>query len=418
MKPYKVLTATGLAYCLLLSILVVNLSAIAQDHPAAKTEVAALFPSDSDPHARSGADHFYNMEYDQAIHDYELVVRQYPDDPIALNHLLAAVLFKELNRIGALDTELYSGNSFLAAKQTAVDPKVRQRISDLTDQAMALSDRRLRANPNDVYALYARGITKATRATTLGPMDKAWFSGLRSALGARHDHERVLELDPGFTDAKMVVGIHNYIIGSLSWTAKVAASMVGLSGSKQKGIQYLYDAANGGQDAAVDSKIVLSLFLRREQRYQEAIALVTDLTNAYPHSYLCALEYANLMNAAGRGPEAVAAYRRLLDAGKAGAFPQSRLEVAAWGLGEALRGQHDFLGAALAYESVSSYPRAETQLKDRANLAAGQMYDLLQKRDLALKKYEQVVAAADDPVRASEARRYMKQPYQGGSARL
>ena len=32
-------------------------------------------------------------------------------------------------------------------------------------------------------------------------------------MGARHDHERVLELDPNYLDAKMVVGTHNYVIG-------------------------------------------------------------------------------------------------------------------------------------------------------------------------------------------------------------
>jgi hypothetical protein len=351
------------------------------------------------------------MEYDRAVRDFTLDAQQRPDDPFAANHLLTAVLFKELYRVGALDTELYASDSFLSARQFEVDPKVREHIRQLTDRALALSEARLQANPDDIDALYARGVTKATRATTLGLMDKAWFSALRSAIGARRDHERVLELDPNYSDAKMVVGIHYYIVGSLSWTIKAAASMVGLSGSRTKGIQYLYEASRGGGEASVDATMALALFLRREQRYPEAIQLVGGLEAAYPHNFLVALEYANLLNAAGRGPEAIAAYRNLLDEARSGAYQDPRLEQVSWGLGEALRGQQDFAGAVAAYEAVGSFSRVQPELLDRANLAAGEMYDILQQRDLAIRKYQQVVAAAGETPRASLARKYLKQPY-------
>ncbi len=44
-----------------------------------------------------------------------------------------------------------------------------------------------------------------------------------------------------------------------------------MSGSKSKGIEYLVETANGGGEAAVDARMTLALFLRREQRYDEAI---------------------------------------------------------------------------------------------------------------------------------------------------
>ena len=61
-------------------------------------------------------------------------------------------------------------------------------------------------------------------------IERAWFSALRNAVGARHDHERVLELDPQYTDAKLVLGTHNYVMGSLPLAVKVAVALVGLSG--------------------------------------------------------------------------------------------------------------------------------------------------------------------------------------------
>jgi tetratricopeptide (TPR) repeat protein len=413
MKPY---VTRGWAFWSLV-ILLITLALPAEARKPKKGISSQKTPSAKladDPDTRSGFEHFYNMEYDAAIRDFQKAETEHPNDPFALNHLLTGVMFKELYRIGALDTELYAKDDFLVSKQFPIDPKARIEIKDLMDRAQAASEARLRANPNDVDALYARGVTRAMRSTYIGLIDKAWFSALRSALSARRDHERVLDLDPNYADAKFVVGIHHYLIGSLSWGAKVAASVVGINGNKQKGIQYLYEAAEHGSETAIDARISLSLFLRREQRYPEAIKLVSGLTEKYPKSFLLALEHANLLNAAGKGPDAVNAYRGLLMKGEKNAtYFEPKLEQAAWGLGEALRGQREYPDAATAYESVQEFKNADPELRERATLAAGEVYDLMSKRDLAVKRYQQVISADATSWRADLARKYLKQPYRG-----
>ncbi len=377
----------------------------------APSGIANLKFRPNDANTRSGFEHLYNLEYDQAVREFELALKAHPDDPFTTNHLLSGVLFRELYRTGALDTELYSKNGFLTSKQFPIDPKIQAQIKSLMERAFQLEEVRLKANPNDVDALYARGVTRATRALYIGLVEKAWFAALRSAVGARRDHERVLELDPKFTDAKMVVGIHNYVIGSVNFAVKVAASIVGLSGSKSKGIEYLYAAGQGGGETSVDARIALSLFLRREQRYPEALKLVGQLQTEFPRNFLFRLENANLMNAAGHGADAVAAYRKLLDDSKAGLFAESRMEMAYYGMGEALRGQHDFQRAAEAYDTVQEYKAADPDLRQRAELAAGEMYDVLHNRDQAVRRYQAAIAVEGDPERAALARKRIKQPY-------
>src|SRR5664279_3505668 len=205
------------------------------------TEVGSWVPTrtNNDVNTRKGFDNFYNLDYEKSIKEFEAALQAHPDDPFAVNHLLSAVIFKELFRIGTLDTEAYSSDNFLDKKYLQpLDPKVRERVNQLSAHSIELSDGRLAKNPNDVNALYARGVARGLRSTYMGMAQHAWFAGLRGALGARHDHERVLELDPNFVDAKNVLGIHLYVIGSLSWPAKVAASMVGISGNKEKGLDY------------------------------------------------------------------------------------------------------------------------------------------------------------------------------------
>ncbi len=364
-----------------------------------------------DNYTRLGFDAFYNQEYDKAIHQFELSLQAHPEDPFAVNHLLSGVMFKEMYRIGALDSELYAKEQFLASKQFPMDPKVKARIDELTERALSLEEARLKTNPDDADALYARGVTRGLHATYLALIEKAWFSGLRSAVGARHDHERVLEFQPNNTDAMMIVGMHNYVVGSLSWPAKVGASMVGLSGSRTKGIEYLYDAANGGGENSIDAKIALAIFLRREQRYAEAIKVVSSMADAYPKNFLMALELANLYNASGQAQQAIASYRKIIAGTQAGSFPDAHVEMAWYGLAESLRGQHDFQGAADAYDHVLQSQRTDPDLRIRTTLGAGEMYDAMNKRPEAVKRYQEVIAADSDSPRAEIAKKYLKDPY-------
>ena len=76
-----------------------------------------------------------------------------------------------------------------------------------------------------------------------------------------------------------------------------------------------------------------------------------------------------------------------------------------------MRGQKDYSGAAAAFEMVSEAPSPDPEILQQATLAAGEMYDLMQKRDLAMKKYETVLAGNANTGPADQARRYIKEAY-------
>src|SRR5580700_478853 len=362
MKPYRMLL---FFLCLACAVLSDGLWNAVADAGSATVPTRA----DNDATTRKAYDYFYNLEYDKAIHELELALAAHPDDPFAVNHLLAAVVFKELYRIGALDTEAYAADNFLTKKLAApLDPAVASRVKQLTDQSLALSQAQL-------------------------------------------DNERVLELHPQYIDAKVSVGTDLYVVGSLSWPVKVAASVAGLSGNKQKGLDYLRQAASSNHvEVAVDAKIILALFLRREQKYAEALQVVNGLQSEYPRNFLMAAEYAHLLNAAGHGQEAIAAYRKVLAGCHNNVYVGCKTEIAAYGLGEALRGQKEYVEAAQAYELAANSGK-DSDLKQKATLAAGEMYDVLQKRDTALEKYKAVIAENSATNSADLARHYIKQAY-------
>ncbi len=336
---------TGLAvFCLW------STQAIAQTHTAAGSgsPAAAAAFREHDPLVDAAFDHFYNLDYDRAIQEFEKVLDRRPNDPTAVNPLLSTILMRELYRMGAMNSGEYANDSFIGEAHRSADPKVGERIKQLVDRAENLEEQELKSNSNDVDALYARGVTRAQFALYTALVERAWFSALRNAVGARHDHERVLDLDPNYVDAKLVVGTHNYVMGSLPWSVKVAVAVVGLSGTKEKGLEYLREVANSKGENNVDAKVVLSLFLRRERRYDEACAIMHDLAARYSRNYLFPLEEANLLRASGHAQEAAAEYRKVWQNGREGKYGNLHYEIAAWGLGELQRNQKDYAAAAAA----------------------------------------------------------------------
>src|SRR5271156_7220619 len=60
----------------------------------------AVGSSEHDPLVDAAFDHFYNLDYDRAIQEFEKVLDRHPNDAFAVNHLLATILMRELYTMG------------------------------------------------------------------------------------------------------------------------------------------------------------------------------------------------------------------------------------------------------------------------------------------------------------------------------
>lgn len=416
MKPYAVLSRKGsseglVLLCLLGAFLVTSFIFAAEIQGSVNSLPAGPYRADQDPQVKLALDDFYNLDYDKAVAQFERIEKAHPDDPFAIVHILQATVFRELYRLNLLDTTLYAHDGFLSGKPAKGDPAVRTQVEQLTAQTVKLCDDRLAKNPNDVDALYVRGVARGLKATYIALVDKSFVSALRNAVAARHDHERVLQIDPKYTDAKTVVGVHNYVVGCLPLPAKMLAGIAGLGGNKKKGIEYLEEASKEGRESSADARVALALFLRREARYPEAADVVQTLVNQYPRNSLFALEHCNLLKDGGKGPDAISCYQSLLAGAKAGQYIGLHVEFAAFGLAESLRGQKDYEEALKQYEFTAGVPNGQLNLKQRAQLAAGQMYDLLSQRDQAVQQYQAVIAQDNTSAQADIARKLLREPY-------
>src|SRR3984885_4327471 len=370
-------------------------------------------PLNLDPLVRQAFDRFYILDYDGALSRFEKVQEKNPDNPLAVDYVLDTVIFRELYRLDLLDTTFYAHDGFLNGKHAvAADHAVAEQVNSLFTKAMDLSDQELSEHPEDVDALFARGWARSLHAVYIGLVERSFVSALHIALQARSDNEKVLRLDPRYIDAKLVVGVHQYVAGSLPFGLRILAGVAGISGSKAKGIDDLRDGGARGVITSVEARTALGLFLRREAKYDEAIAVTRALTEEFPRDFLFRLELANLTKDAGHGKAAIAEYQQLLEqAKKPGFFPSAHLELAWYGLADTLQGQKDYAEAAAAYNLATTQPTISIDLKSRGDLNAGKMYYLLNERNMALKQYEVVLRQDGDSAQAEWARKYLKSPF-------
>jgi len=372
-------------------------------------------PLNLDPQVREAYHYFYLLDYPAAVARFERIHQAHPGDPQATAMLLNAVLFRELYRQDLLDTTFYANDGFLTGKHaTDEDPKKRDQILALSDEALHEADVRISRNANDVDALFARGWVRSLRCTYVAMVERGFGNAFRLATKAREDCARVLQIDPDYVDAKLVVGVYEYVVGALPLPFKFLIGFMGITGSKSKGMEMLWDAAWRGPGTSVEARTVIALFLRREGKYKEAIEVVRKLKQQYPRDYLFCLEEANLLKDAGEGMGAVYAYQQVVaDGSRPGYFAEARLELAYFGLGEALRGQRHYAEAAHAYEQAAGSQGTGTELKVRTLLAAGECHDVLGERQAAVKDYQAAIAAGPNTSRADTARKRLDSPYHG-----
>ena len=362
-----------------------------------------------------GFEHFYNLEYDQAIQDFEQAIQLNPRSPDAHNHLAQTLVFREMFRDGALESELVSGdNSFLRRPKLNPSPETEKRFLDEVQKALALSQDRLKTNPDDAAALYAEGISYGLRSNYFWIVKKSWRDSLRDATSARKLHNRVSELDPANVDARLVQGLHDYIVGSLPLMYRMFGFLVGIHGDKEKGIQTVKDVARRGAANRVDAEVFLCALYRRENQPRNAIPLVQDLIRRFPRNYLLRLELSQMYSMAGDKEGALAAVQAVarLKRAKTPGFERLQWEKIYFQMGTVEFWYND-LDRALEDMGKVAAASEEVDLNTgvTAFLRLGQIYDLTNRRPQALEAYKRAIAYAPEADAAQESRKYLSNPY-------
>jgi len=379
---------------------------------------------------RSGLDALYNLDYDKALRDFQEISRLYPNHPAGPQLLAARVWIKTLYETRRLQTSLYNKESFYGSGDDKVDPNVVAEFRSLTREAKRLCDIRLKQNPKDIEALGFLATTSGLRASFEEAVERRHFAALRDGSDAVDRYREVLKLDPGYVDAKLTIGLYEYVVGSLPLPVKMIAGITGFRGSKKRGLAMIEEVARQGRWSQDDAKTLLILLYTREERFADALTLARELSLKYPRNYLLRLEVAdaqialareerkakNLVAAAKAETEAFATFDDLLRDRAVRDTAARSMDLIHFKYGEVLltAGQPD--RAAKEFLAATKVDHAEPGLVTMAHLYAARALDLAGKRNDAVSHYKEVLTRPNVYDAHDEAKRGLREPFKAETA--
>jgi tetratricopeptide (TPR) repeat protein len=373
---------------------------------------AAAVPPD--PLENPGFQHFYNLEYDQALAVFVAQSAKDAESPDIYNHIAQTIVFRQMLKSGALGSDLIaSTNSFLNRPKLIFSSEDQNQFNAAIARALALADARVKRDPRDLTALYSLGVSHAVRAN-YEFMIKKWADSLGDASTARKLHMRVLEIDSNFHDARLIPGADEYVLGSLPRVWKMLTVVAGLPGDREGGIQMLKTVAQSGRYNRFDAEALLSAIYRREKRPVEAIAPLTDLIRTFPRDYLLRGELAQMYGDMGDRAKAMAAVDQIDELRRAKApgferYPEAQVQYTRGGL----LMQFNDLDKALdeMRRATANWSILDTPTAGNAWLRLGQIYDMKGQRQLAIAAYKETVRIAPDTDAAEQAKGYFTWRY-------
>jgi tetratricopeptide (TPR) repeat protein len=368
-----------------------------------------------DPLNNPGFIDFYNNQYDQALAYFEQQATAHPDDPDQHNHVAQAILYREMYRDGALESELVTGNNpFLRRPKMEISSENKQHFASEIALSERLCEARLQSNQNDVLALYSISVAHGLQANYLFLVEKAWTAALHEATAARKADERILAIDPDFVDAHLILGLNAYVVGSLPFYLRAVGFLGGFHGDKQGGIRQLENVVHRGVANRFDAEVLLAVIYRREHEPKLAIPLLQDMASHFPDNYLIRFEMVQMYSDLGEKDSALsvlAELQRLKEEGAPG-YKNLSAEKIRYLEGNLLFWYGDLEPAKADLKQVTqTADELDLNTTVMAWLRLGQLYDMQGSHEDAIQAYRQATRLAPNSGAGMEAKSYIANPY-------
>ncbi len=362
-------------------------------------------------------EHLRNLEYNAAKEQLRACVDAQPSDLRAWNYLAIATLYNEMYERGVLESGVYGeGGEVFKASKVAVTPAFQQELFSILDKSQQLAEERLKSDPNDKDAMYWAGVGHGTRATYHFALRKEYLSALHEATAAYKHHSDLLKLDADYLDSYLVVGVNNYVVGSLPWYVKVFASLTGRHGDRAEGIRQIKRVTEQGNYAREDSKLMLAVIYQREKMYVPALALYQEMARSYPRNYLLQYEVSNLLGLTNDWKSAAESYDSILGKHRAGDSGYENIPTAKvlYKSGQAYARLQQDESALHRYLEAAALPGTDHYVYLSA-FAAANLYMRLKRPDAACAHYRRVADGMLDAEEGKASRRALRKLQDGKS---
>lgn len=247
--------------------------------------------------------HLYNFDFNATHGVLNRYIAGHPGEPLPYAFRAAAYLFYELDRLQILESEFLIDDDRLVEKKKPPlpDPAVRTKFLAAVEDARSRGEAALRANPNDNQALFALAVAGGLSTDYMALVEKRQISSLSTARRSNAYAQRLIKLDPQFSDAYVTAGFSEYLVGSLPFFIRWFVHFDNVTGNKQRGVEDLERVAREGHYFKAFAQILLGIIDLREKKPQAARRRLADLARDYPGNPLFRKELAKLNVKLGAG---------------------------------------------------------------------------------------------------------------------
>jgi hypothetical protein len=234
-----------------------------------------------------GFNDMYNLDFSAAHHQFDVWEAAYPDDPMGPVCHAAALLFTEFDRLGVLESQLFTDNDrFDDRRKLSPDPQTKRQFITALDMADALADKALRRNRQDTNAEFAKILSFGLRSDYAALVEKSNLAALRYTRQGRQFAEVLLKQKPDDYDAYLAVGVENYLSGIKPAPIRWLLSADGVETDKAQGVHDLELTAAHGDLLAPFAQLLLAVSALRDKDQSQACSLLTGLSQRYARNPL------------------------------------------------------------------------------------------------------------------------------------
>ena len=368
--------------------------------PAAAQSDGLLADSAFEHSARRGLGYLYNMQFAEAEAVFDSLGGAHPDHP-------AAAFMRALVPWWQILADL-------------ADESRDEAFYDAMGEVVRLSDRRLRRNAYDTDALFFKGSALAFRARLRANRRDY----LRAAFDAKGAIDYVLDVsrrDPRNPDYQFGRGIYDYYAATLRDDYPRFRTLLRFfaRGDRRRGKDLLEETFLHGTYLQAEAAYQLALLhYLHEHDYDEALRYIQWLRFYYPRNAFFHTMEGRVLTNMGRMNEADAVFQAVLVYRREGGtgYNDGAAEQAYYYLARNAmrRSAYDqALGYLVQLQQLSQRRPQVTTFEVLGRLRQGMAHDARGEREIAVRRYEQVLELPDRAGAHDRARIYLERPYRG-----
>ena len=360
----------------------------------------------------TGRTHLYNMELAEARAVFAELSRVAPESPSGPYFEANCLWMAEFSKRGGMSGSTFRSNQYWSSKSSGKDEELDREFKRLVGESVERAEALLRKNPDDEEGLFFRGAAEGVLSAYLASVERSYFAAYQAGKRAKHYHERILEIDPEYADACLLPGIFEYTVATLPRSLKLLGFLVGVRGSKEKGVELVERAVSGGARTRWVARLSLSVMRMREKRYSASLSVLRELEQAFPRNPFLVMERGNIHLLRKDWGSARRAFEEVLEEERVYAgldlLPRSLVLLR---LSESLLFAKNYEGAARELERALSVPDVPEGIRAQIFLRRGMTSDAAGERVAAKWDYRRAIALEADEVTTALAKRYLREPY-------